>query len=84
MSKWLEFKENSDKTIGVWNKKTSDFIGLIYYYAKWRQYIFMPDCSMSLIFNDECLRDILNQLTRMKIKNYKRKHHPKFYRRGNL
>jgi len=61
MSKWLEFKDNSDKTIGVWNKKTGDFVGLIYYYPAWHQYVFAPAESL-LVFNDECLRDIANEM----------------------
>jgi len=65
MSKWLEFKENSDKTIGVWNKKTGDFLGLLRYWRGWRQYVFSPKDS-AFIFNDECLTSIAKKLKEMK------------------
>jgi len=65
MSRYLEFKENSDKTISVWNKKTNDFLGLIHYYYSWKQYVFQSH-DIPLVFNDECLTDISNKLRGLK------------------
>lgn len=64
MSKWLEFKTNSDKTVGVWNIN-SEFLGLIHYHRGWRRYIFTSE-EHSINFSDDCLRSIAYKVKSMK------------------
>jgi hypothetical protein len=65
MSRWLEFRANSNRTIGVWNRKTNEFLGLIHYHRGWRRHVFMTE-NHSLNFSDDCLRSIAYKLKNMK------------------
>lgn len=60
MSKYLEFEllEQKPKTkvIGVWSKKSSNILGTIKWFVRWRQYAFFPQTGT--VFNVECLNDI--------------------------
>lgn len=60
MSKYLEFslieQKPKTKVVGVWSKRSSDRLGLIKWYGKWRQYAFFPENDT--LFNVECLNDI--------------------------
>ena len=42
----------------IFNNKGDDQIGILSYYAPWRQYVFSsrPEC----VFNNSCLRDVLD------------------------
>ena len=59
-SKYLEFsiiekKPKTDK-IAIESKMTGHRLGIIMWYAPWRQYAFFP--NIDTIFNTECLNDI--------------------------
>ena len=61
MSKYLEFRllEEKPKTkvIGVFSRYAGIKLGVIKWYARWRQYAFFPENGT--IFNVECLNDII-------------------------
>ena len=64
-SKWLRFilLEKKQKTL-VWKveNKSNETLGLIKWFASWRQYCFIPfwDYDCEFIYAQSCLRDIAN------------------------
>lgn len=60
MSKYMEFKETEEGKIQVINKKDDSLLGEIVYYSPWRQSVFAP--IEGVVFNDECLMDIIFQV----------------------
>ncbi len=56
MSKHIKFIEFEEK-IRVVNKNHGTSLGKIYYYPHWRQSVFEP--VEGVVFNDECLMDII-------------------------
>ena len=61
MSKYLEFRllqqKPKTKVIGVYSKTSSDRLGIIKWFGRWRQYTFFPE--FETVFNTECLNDII-------------------------
>jgi hypothetical protein len=53
-----------------YNSENKTFLGRVSYYAGWYKYVFEPDNSLKLIFENQCLKDIatfleeLNKLQR--------------------
>ena len=63
-SKWIEFIINKrlPKTvvISVRAKEGDELLGRIFWYSRWRCYVFEPDSST--IYEKVCMRDIANLL----------------------
>lgn len=67
-TKWLEFLvvDEKPKTVVVHVHNTSNqFLGSIRWYGTWRQYTYSPDPQAQLTFNNGCLQDIADVLTRL-------------------
>ena len=68
MSEYLEFVDvpnHSGKTrkVNVVSKKHGYSLGLIQWFGRWRQYVFVP--APETVFNKDCLRDIAQYLQDM-------------------
>src|SRR5207249_10513958 len=68
MSEYLEFVDvpnHSGKTrkVNVVSKKHGYSLGLIQWYGRWRQYVFVP--GPETVFNKQCLCDISDYLQEM-------------------
>jgi hypothetical protein len=69
-SKYLEFdKIESDsvkkfKEYLIHNKKSGECLGQIYYYSRWKQYIFEP--KGNTIYSSDCLLDIATFIKELK------------------
>ena len=50
------------KTISVINKSMNEEIAEIVWYPAWRQYCFFPSLDFDTVWNNTCLRDILEVL----------------------
>ena len=60
--KYIKFDclEEKAKT-QVWccsNKRSNFLLGLVMWYAAWRQYIFIPNTRIEAVFSADCLNDI--------------------------
>lgn len=54
---YLKFiKDDNGTSISVTNKQHNDLLGSVYYYGRWKRYIF--DSAYETIFSDDCLDDI--------------------------
>lgn len=55
---FLEFKPSKEiKGYNVWNKKSKEIIGEIYYYHQWKKHIFQA-IDEDIILTSDCLIDI--------------------------
>jgi len=68
LSEYLEFVDvpnHSGKTrkVNVVSKRHGYSLGLIQWYGRWRQYVFVP--GPETVFNRDCLRDIAQYLQEM-------------------
>lgn len=80
-SKWLKFvfQEKKSKT-SVWDvlHKDGTFLGEIYWYAPWRQYVYAPECNT--FYSGGCQDDIkkfmveLRQKELIEVDNFKLSH----------
>ena len=61
------------KVIHVINKRSEDEIATIEWYGAWRQYCFFPSLEFDTVWNDGCLRDIIEVLS-MLMKERRDKH----------
>ena len=66
MTMWTNEAEihEGNSVYRIANNKSGTQIGIISYYKPWKQYIFssQPEC----VFNDACLRDILDFMDTLK------------------
>jgi hypothetical protein len=66
MSKYLHFKVNPPQgdqrtyAIEIFSKRHGNLLGVIKWFARWRQYAFFPESGT--LFNEECLQDIRDQI----------------------
>ncbi len=58
------------KTIHVINKSSGNEIATIEWYGAWRQYCFFPSLEFDTVWNNTCLKDILDVIDMlMKMRN---------------
>ena len=50
---------NKKPVYRIYNNKSNEQLGMLYYYPAWRQYVF-TQASKGCIFNKSCILDILN------------------------
>jgi hypothetical protein len=68
MKKWIEFKVIAEKPKTKIYKVLSLYdnteLGAIYWYGKWRQYVFEPNAET--VWSDECLKELYDFLYKLK------------------
>ncbi|MBK5202150.1 MAG: hypothetical protein JJE45_00310 [Prolixibacteraceae bacterium] len=64
-TKYLYFSDESKgynkktKTIAVINKSSGYLLAYIEWYGAWRQYCFTPNLEFDTVWNNTCLKDVL-------------------------
>lgn len=53
-------KSRKTKIISVRNKSSNEEIARIEWYGAWRQYCFFPTMEFDTVWNNTCLRDVLD------------------------
>lgn len=68
MSKYIKIIETeTNMKTKVWciiNKKYKETLGIIYYYAPWRKYVFKP--GTDTVWDCKCLEEIINFIEEIK------------------
>jgi hypothetical protein len=63
VSKWLTFGEprpspsGKTQTWDVMSRASGALLGSVYWWPRWRQYVFEPSGAARVIFEEDCLRD---------------------------
>jgi len=61
------------KIVKVINKSSGNELGEISWYGSWRQYCFFPTVEFDTVWNNTCLKDIIDVLDILSINNVKDK-----------
>lgn len=68
MSKYLKFKQGDTHTkqkdthTVIFNKKSGEFLGTIYFYKQWKKWVFDSDDAF---FDAECLNEIVDYMKKL-------------------